>query len=815
MRKNFLRKTFILIIIIFACSNSNLQSQIIKKSLTINRLNSSIVIDGILDDEGWKSAGIAKDFIQYKPYNGNAPKQKTEIRILYDDNAIYFGATMFDSSPDSIAKGFAERDRFYDINSDILTIDICPFNDGLYSFSFKISASGVQGDEKISNGDFDSNWDAVWKSEVRITKEGWVAEVKIPYSALRFPKNDEQVWGINFWRHIRRNREWSTWNFIDSKIENSLAQTGEISGMKNITPPLRLSFSPYISAYAEKNPDNNKIGYYFNGGMDLKYGINESFTVDMTLIPDFGQVQSDDIQLNLSPFEIHYSEKRQFFTEGIELFNKGGIFYSRRIGSTPSNYDSVENNLKDGEKIVENPTETSLINATKFSGRTKGGLGIGVLNAMTSNTYATIADSNEIERKFLTQSFTNYNLIVFDKILKNNSFISFINTNVSRGDNIYSANVTATDFKLENKKNTYAIAGRGIISQKYNSQLTPDFGHKYYASFSKISGNFKFDLSQLAESEKYDPNDMGFLSRNNNFVNDLELEYNIYKPFGKFLDLSCDISFEHKSLYVPRKYSEFGIYAGSRTTTKKHLTFGFNGDIIPFEVHDYYESRKPGQVFKKPSSNNLSIWLSSDYRKKFALDERISYRNYNSDKTYYWYSISPRFRINDKMILIHNFNKEKTTNDIGYVTTVTDSLGGQTIQFGKRNQNTTINTLTTSYIFNNKSSLSFRLRHYWSVVKYLEYYKLNEDGTVGTTAYSELHDINFNIFNIDLVYTWQFSPGSEISIVWKNMIYSENDILKEDFIENFDHTINSPQTNSFSVKVLLYLDYQSIKRKKS
>ncbi|MBC8147925.1 MAG: carbohydrate binding family 9 domain-containing protein [Bacteroidetes bacterium] len=811
MTKNFLGK--ILIIIIFWCSGYSLYSQTIKKDLTITRLTTPIVIDGNLDEDEWQSGAIAKDFIQFKPYNGAKPSQKTEIRILYDDNSIYFGATMFDSSPDSIMKGFAKRDRFHDINSDYLTIDICPFNDGLYSFSFKISASGVQGDEKISNDEFDSNWDAVWVSNVKITKQGWIAEIKIPYSAIRFPKKDNQLWGINFWRHIRRNREWSTWNFVDSKIENSLSQTGEIKGMQNISPPLRLSISPYISAYVEKNPDSKKIGYLFNGGMDLKYGINESFTIDMTLIPDFGQVQSDDILLNLSPFEIRYSEKRQFFTEGTELFNKCEIFYSRRIGSSPVNYGSVEDNLKDGGRIVENPSETNLINATKFSGRTKNGLGIGVFNAMTSNTYATIADSNDIKRKFLTQAFTNYNLFVFDKILKNNSFISFINTNVSRESNIYSANVSATDFKLANKKNTYAIMGRGIISQKYNSLHKPEFGHLYAVLLSKISGNFKFELAQLAESDNYDPNDMGFLDKNNEFTNYLELEYNIYEPFWKLLDFSCDISFEHKSLYVPRKYSEFDVYLSSMATTKKHITIGLNGDIIPFEVHDYYESRNISQVFLRPSSHRLAFWFSSDYRKKFALDGRSGYRNYNSDKSYYWFTISPRFRINDKMILIHEFYKENTSNGIGYVTTVTDSLSNKTIQFGKRNHNTTINTLTSSYIFNNKSSISFRLRHYWSIVKYSEYYKLNEDGSVGSTTYSEPHDINFNIFNIDLVYTWQFAPGSEISVVWKNMIYSENDILKEDFFENFDKTINSPQTNSFSVKILYYLDYQSLKRK--
>ena len=252
-------------------------------------------IDGELNEAVWDNIPVATDFFQFDPYNGEPATQKTEIKIVYNDNALFIGAMMFDTAPDSILTGLAKRDDFEYINADIFTIDISPYNDGLYAFSFKVSASGVQGDEKLSPYEKDVNWDAVWESCVKINDKGWVAEIKIPYSAIRFPKKDIQIWGINFWRNIRRKREWATWTFVNKKVSSVLAQSGELTNLENIKPPLRLSVSPYLSAYLEKNSSNKNWRCFFNGGMDLKYGINESFTLDMTLIPVFGQVESDDI----------------------------------------------------------------------------------------------------------------------------------------------------------------------------------------------------------------------------------------------------------------------------------------------------------------------------------------------------------------------------------------------------------------------------------------------------------------------------------------------------------------------------------------
>ncbi|MCD4745058.1 MAG: carbohydrate binding family 9 domain-containing protein [Bacteroidales bacterium] len=209
--------TFFFILLVSAL---NLSGQTAKKSIKAVRISKPPKIDGILNDRVWENIPVATDFFQFDPYNGEPATQKTEIKIAYNDNALFIGAMMFDTAPDSILTGLAKRDDFEYINADILTIDISPYNDGLYAFSYKVSASGVQGDEKFSPSEKDVNWDAVWESCVKINDKGWVAEIKIPYSAIRFPKKDIQIWGINFWRNIRRKREWATWTFVNKKISS-------------------------------------------------------------------------------------------------------------------------------------------------------------------------------------------------------------------------------------------------------------------------------------------------------------------------------------------------------------------------------------------------------------------------------------------------------------------------------------------------------------------------------------------------------------------------------------------------------------------
>ncbi len=792
-----------------------------KKQLTATRISSPPEIDANLSESCWKGVPVASNFIQYTPYNGTSASFDSEVKIVYDDMALYVGAILYDPHPDSIYKELSERDEINMV--DYFGIYLDCYNDYLTAFGFFVTASGVQVDKKRteSSGE-DRSWDAVWKSEVAITDQGWVVEMEIPYSAIRFPEDKNQTWGLQIYRNITRYRESTTWNFINREEDGINNQSGILTGIHNINPPLRLSFVPYISGYAEKSPDTKQWGYSYNYGLDVKYGINESFTLDMTLIPDFGQVQSDDRIYNLSPFEVYYNERRPFFMEGTELFDKGNVFYTRRVGKTPSGYNAVYDSLDAHEVVTDNPQNAQLINATKISGKTGKNLAIGVFNGMTANTFAAVKDTlTGKTRNVRTEPFTNYNMLVLDQALKNNSYISLFNTNTWQPDYRYSANITGSELKLTSKNNRYSIWLRGMASQKYKDELAPEFGYTWAARAGRISGNFTWQVSHQLMDDHYDQNDMGFLTRNNFIQNEVEFSYNIYRPFWHLLDWFNSVSFSHEQLYNPRHFTEFEIDISSHATTKKHLSVWFNGTLSPVGNYDYYEPRVDGWYYKRNPSWYVNLGLSPDYRHRFVIDGRFGYLAVAKDhRSNYWFNIGPRFRASDRLMIEYDFHYDDDNNNIGYVTDSLSASQDEVIIFGNRFIDTYENVLEANYRFSNKSSVSIRARHYWIRVDHSEYFQLQPDGSLGYTDYNETNKFGLNIFNIDMAWVWNFAPGSELRIVWKNAIdtyerkeWVEHNMkdIETDFFANFKHTISTPATNSFSVKLLYYIDYQQIR----
>lgn len=781
--------------------------QNVKKELVATRVKQAPKIDAVLTDTIWNGLPIATDFVQMELTPGAPSIQPTEVKLAYDNQAIYISAFMRDVSRDSIDMQFSKRDESLGENFGVL---LDTYHDGINAFMFVVMPTGVQLDGKISSLGQDLNWNAVWESKVKILDNGWAVEMKIPFSAIRFSNEEEQIWGINFIRKIRRTREVAFWNFIDPAITNSgfVNQFGNLTGIKNIKAPFRLSVSPYVSAYAE-NYDGSS-NYLLNGGMDLKYGINDAFTLDMTLIPDFGQVQSDNKVLNLSPYEVKYDERRQFFTEGTELFNKGNIFYSRRIGGIPMGYYDVEGELEEGETLKENPSTVQLINASKISGRTEKDLGIGFFNATSANTYAVIEDSLQQERRVLTQPLTNYNILVLDQALKNNSYISFINTNVMRKGSLYDANVSAALFSANSKNNKYTASGSAIISQKYNSGFNnPELGYASDWFIGKSGGNFQYNYTGSIETDTYDPNDLGLLFNNNSVEHFANVSYTIFKPFWKVNNFYAGTGIMYGRVYNPSAFWNFSLSGETWTTFSKHFfSTGAWFNIEPVTTYDYWEPRVAGRYYVYPINYFGGYWFSSDYRKTFALDGRMHYRWFDeNNRTNLAFGFSPRLRASDKLMITHDFDRYYNRDDIGYVSSTDD-----TITFGKRNVLTYSNSLNASYIFTNRMSLTFRLRHYWSKAEYSNFYTLSSDGILQDTSYNKNHNINFNAFNVDMVYTWQFLPGSEMSLVWKNTILTEDTEVALNYWKNLNNTFTSSQTNSLSIKVLYYIDYLSLRR---
>ncbi len=269
------------------------------------------------------------------------------------------------------------------LNADHFAVSFVTYNKKIDAFTFKVSASGVQSDSRIS----DQVFNAVWDSPVDIVDDGWVVEIKIPHYAIRFPKEDKQLWKINFLRETRRSRTEVQWSLVPKEVETEINYWGDLIGLADIKDPARVSLSPYVSSFTKL--ENNESSYGFGAVADLKVGLNESYTLDMTLLPDFSQVRSDNIVKNLGAFEVVFDEQRPFFQEGVDLFNLGDLFYSRRIGGVPEGCFSALSEV-DSNEVIENPITSRLINVTTVSGRDKNGLGIGIMNAVTAPVTATI-----------------------------------------------------------------------------------------------------------------------------------------------------------------------------------------------------------------------------------------------------------------------------------------------------------------------------------------------------------------------------------------------------------------------------------------
>jgi len=783
-----------------------------RKAVIATRTASEPKIDGNLNDSVWNNAHVIRDFRQQLPLYNTNPGFRTEVRVLYDDAAIYISAKMYDSHPDSILKQLGNRDD-QNLNADYFTFALDTYNTQIDAYYFSVTASGVQLDSRK----LDKTFNAVWQSAVKITSEGWTAEIKIPYSAIRFPGKDKQNWGMQFVRYIRRYRETDQWGLEEQGKLNNMLFWGQLNDISSIKAPLRLSLSPYFSAYAENYPYNqkgvNNWSTSFSGGMDLKYGLNEAFTLDMTLMPDFSQVKTDNQIKNLTAFETVYTEQRSFFKEAIDLFQRSNLFYSRRIGRIPINFDTPYVNLQADEKVIKNPTAAKLLNATKFSGRSGSGLAVGVFNAITGDTYAEIESSAGSKRRVLTDPQTNYNIVVLDQALKHNSSMYLINTNTYRWGNYRRSNASGAGFTLYNKTNTYRILTSGEISNVYHipgldaGTSTTKNGYRYNAQLQKVSGKIQFSIAHSVIDNKFDINDLGLNLTVSEVTNIASVSHNIFQPVGIIRDMITVYSYTNTSHYQTGKTTSNQIRIENETTFMNYLTFwGYVSKDVS-ELHDYYEPRKEGSFYLRPGLMTEHFGISSDYRKPFALDMFVSFTTNNDRLFDRWITISPILRVSDKLLINHSFTFEYISNDKGFA-----SSDNQNIYFGRRNITSIENAFTGRYMFKNNLSLNVWLRHYWMKGIYNKYYTLGNDGRLNDNdTYTGKNDFNFNSFNVDLTFNWEFAPGSNLSMVWKNAITNENSDIMQSYIRNFRETLDAPQLNSFSLRILYYLDYQNLK----
>jgi Domain of unknown function (DUF5916)/Carbohydrate family 9 binding domain-like len=799
------------------------------KSLPAVKTSQSIKIDGNLNEIAWKEAPEATGFIKTFPTFGEASSKQTVIKLLYDDAAVYVAAYMYDERK-NVRKQLTQRDVLERQDADVFSVGFDTYHDRQNAFIFQVSAAGVQGDARQSqsggnDGGFDRSWDAVWESSTRIVADGWIAEIKIPFSAIRFSKKNIQDWGLQFSRFIRGLNEETFWSPQNPNIDGSVNQWGDFTGLKDITPPLRLSFLPYLSGGTRVSPTSNGNATEFlkSGGMDVKYGINESFTLDMTLIPDFAQVQSDNVFLNLSPFQVRFEDFRPFFTEGTELFNKAGLFYSRRIGAQPTGTQDVLSFVNDNPKysIEKNPGITRLYNATKLSGRTSNNLGIGVLNAVGAPMYAKLRNNaTGADSSILTEPLTNYNIVVFDKALKNRSSISFTNTNVLRRGNSRNANVSSVDISLFDKKNNYNFNWTGRVSSIWGKQGAYN-GFTSYASYGKVSGKFQFEAGAGVESDKYDPNDLGFLQNNNSFNFRGRLSYNINNPTKKFLRQGFNISFSNNYLYKPFAWSDLEVNANAFVVFKNFWDVSLTVETQPLWFNDYFEARTPGVKMNRIPFVFIGMGGSSDSRKKLYGDWFIGVAESPwPNDLFTFFKAGLRYRFNDKFQVNARMEVQNDNGNWGYshrdsISTLVAGYNDPIISYRKVRTNNMI--LGAQYSFTPRMNWTIRLRHNWTYLEQLNFYKLNLNGSWNDYNFIPNRNRNFNAFNVDMFYTWDFKWGSRITLAWKNALggnVSLDPYTNNSYSKNLGRMFSNPHSNEVTLKIVYFIDYLSLKKKR-
>ncbi|MFM9908399.1 MAG: DUF5916 domain-containing protein [Chitinophagaceae bacterium] len=823
---------------LFCCAY--LQAQ--PKNIRAVKISQPLRIDGILDEAVWNLAPIATDFTTNTPVFGNPASFKTEVKVLYDNTSIYIAAYIYDDAA-KIRRQFTPRDQELRADVDYFSVFIDTYRDRQNAFQFLVTSRNVQSDTRVSpqaQTDFgvygDVSWDAVWESRVAIKNDGWVVEMKIPYFSIRFSKQNEQDWGIQFMRFSRRLNETSFWNPVDPNVNGFANQFGDVSGLQNLVPPLRLSLSPYISGGFRGSPTLvNGIKGYSNewlpsGGLDIKYGLNESFTLDATLIPDFGQVISDNVVNNISPFEIQFRENRPFFTEGTELFNKSQIFYSRRVGAVPSRYSEIKEEVENGSltnyRIDKNPSVTRLYNAIKFSGRTRNNLGIGVFNAIAQPVRALLKNKiNGRDSSILTEPLTNYNVIVFDQALKNRSYITLTNTNVLRNGTERDANVTAIDIALYDKKNKFGL----ILAPRYTNIFDNNGGYDGFSNYfelGKVSGKFRYSITNRLKSDQYDPNDLGFNLSPNEFSTQLNTSYNIFEATPKFLNQRYSFSVNQSYLYNQFDYQKTTLEASAFLVFKNFWDVTAKTEVQPVWYNDFFELRtplsnveSPRKKLRKPANFFIGISGSSDSRKQLFINWDIGFAESPlPNDPYYSIEIGSRYRFGDRFTLSLSFLGRQDNGQFGY--SLSDPTLNETVLARRRYTDVTT-IFSGTYNFTSRMNISFRGRHFWNKIENSNLYRVLPDGNwvERLDLIARNYNVNYNAFNLDLFFTWDFRLGSRIVLGWKNWLGTDydtyiNGTVFPGYLDNAKQIFYTPHGNEVTLRFIYFLNYNQFLRKK-
>lgn len=825
------------------------------------------VIDGILNDENWNIVQWSGDFVQREPDDNAPPTEQTQFKIIYDNRNLYIAIRCFEKDPEKIVKRLSRRDGF---EGDWVEVNLDSYHDLRSAFSFTITAAGVKGDEAISqNGDYwDESWNPVWYVKTMIDSAGWTAEMKIPFTQLRFGKAREPVWGLQVNRRYFSNNEMSNWQYIPRNAPGWVSEFGELHGLIGLEPQKQIEILPYVLSSLETfeeekgNPFEDGTRAKLSGGVDGKVGVTNDLTLDFTINPDFGQVEADPSQIALDGFQLFFQERRPFFVENKNIFDyrisntiagdtdgDDNIFYSRRIGRDPQGTPGTADN-----EYISQPGNTNILGAAKFSGKTRNGWSVGVLESVTSREYAKI-DKNGERREELIEPLTNYFTGRLQKDFNNrNTFIGGIFTATGRKDLTAgldflhkSAYSGGADFKHQWKNRTWYLAGNVIASKvsgspeairntqeniarlyqrtdadylEVDTARTSLSGHGGNLQIGKAGGNFNFESGFTWRSPGLELNDIGFLRKADNITHYYWMGYKIIKPF--FIFRSVRFNYNHWSVWdFGGANNELKWNVNTHAQFKNNWFIGSGLNIKPKLFSN--AALRGGPKLRLPDQLSNWIYINSDDRKKlrygletsfaWAEDNAYNIHEYGLNITYQpvnalVISLGPSYEINkNKLQFVKNI---KTDSDVRYLNATIDQ---RTLSMSLR-VNYTINPdLTIQYWgqpFISRGQYSgfkfitaplagnFEDRFHTYSENQLSYNEENQtylvnENTNGTSTYS-FADPDFSVvqFRSNLVLRWEYIPGSEIYFVWSQDITEAGD-PRENLFRALDRNILGTQ----------------------
>ena len=832
----------------------------------------AVTIDGRADEPTWRASSVATDFMQFEPNEGAPASERTEARVLYGSRALFVYMKAYERRPEEIVGQLTRRDQ--GSHSDILGVTIDSYFDRRTAFQFNVNPVGVKQDiYHFDDTSEDSGWDAVWDVAVSLEEDGWAAEFRIPYSQLRFRDDAQQTWGINFIRRIARNQEVTVWAPTTRSDGAIVSRFGELRGITELDPPNRMEILPYTLGGVERSPGDTDDPFYRATdpmgavGADIKYGVTSDLTLDVTINPDFGQVEADPAQVNLSAFETFLPERRPFFVEGSSIFNFGlstgdgddaveSLFYSRRIGRAP------QGGVDNGDGYSDADDRTTIYGAWKLSGKTAGGWSVGVLHALTSEERARIAPETGPSYHEPTEPFANYGMVRLQKDFREGrSAVGLIGTGTRREADVAEslglrteAYAGGVDFRHRFDDENWQLSGYLLGSRVTGSAdaiartqrsaaryyQRPDAGHVTYdptrtslsgasanIGLSKVSGGYwRGGTGVQTRTPGFEVNDLGFMNNADFVTHWMWGGYHRSAPVGPFRRISLNLNGSHTWNHDGDRTG-----TGGNVNTNFQLQNFWNGWA---GVNQQLATVDPGvlrggPLFLREAMTNFWGGLGTDSRKAVQFNLSGS-GNVRPASDSWAFNVSPNVRVRPSGRATFNIGTflNRRVDDRQWVRKVETETPHYL--FGRLDQTTVGATLRLDYAFTPTLSLQLYAQPFVSAGRYERFkqvadpmaeryadrfspldaraqddeYFVDLDGD-GTEESFSNPDFNVRQFRSNAVLRWEYLPGSSLFFVWSQGRDDSTEAGSFDFSRDVGDLFRTAPSNVFMVKLSYWL----------